>query len=151
MSQNATKSILHWILFFYCLLGLFACSSKPPGPEELEKRVRVLWDAKKSKDLKTIYGLHEKSFKEKTSEEKFLQKRQINVIDYQFQKVEISDEGRSGKSFVKMKIQGMGGLVFEPMVSDNWVVEDGAWCLKYTPAKNLFENARPKTADTANK
>lgn len=148
MKKRTVNPMIRSAIILFCLVGLFSCSNQTPGPDKLEQRVKALWDAKKNKDLKTIYQLHEKSFREKTTEEKFLKKRPIDVIDYEFQKVELTDEGRSGKSFVKMKIKGMGGFVFEPMVSDVWVVEDGEWYLKYMPPKNLFENARPKTADS---
>lgn len=141
---NFTK-VVSVLVLSACLICSCNFFSQTPGPEKLEQRVKELWDAKKNKDLGKIYQFQEKAFKKSTSEDQFLKKKQLDVIDYEFQKVEVAEDGLSGKSFVKMKIKGLGGLTFEPIVSDIWLIEEGNWHLKYIPPKNLFESALPTT------
>ena len=137
LSRDLLRIIFLFVLI--CLIEVTGCSTNHTSQEDLQKRINELWTAKVQKKWDVVYDMSEKSYRESTSKEKDIAKRHLDILEYSFIKSEIDDSGKTAKSYVKMKIKGLAGLIFEPTVSDVWIVEDGKWYVRRLPTNNLFK------------
>ena len=118
----AIKNSSIFLGFFFTFLTI-SCSINPvcrhTSEQDLQIRVNSLWSAKVNKDWGTVYDLTEKKYRDSISRKKYINKNHLDILDFTVTKIEIDKESHTGKSFAKMKIKGIGGFIFEPMVCDN--------------------------------
>ena len=114
------------ILFVFFLMT--ACSHFMPVPPQqaLQMRVDQLWQARKARDMETIYKLTDAKYREAVSKDDFLKKPGMNVIHYEIR--EITIDGQTGLAKTTFETQ-RAGLKMRANMNELWVLEKGRWYL----------------------
>jgi hypothetical protein len=117
-----------------CSLYLMKANSE----EALKQRAQRVWEAKMKGDWGTVYDMADSKFRQGTSREQFMTGSKLVVKGFTITEAKVSADSKEGIVTVKFKTMVMT-YNLEPILKENWVFEDGAWRLKLSDQKTLFD------------
>jgi hypothetical protein len=95
----------------------------------LRARVTQEWEAKISGDWGTVYDLTTKAFRSTVKREKYIGGKSLIITRYEIN--EITADPEQGRAWVQVgfDIKHMGKAFKGARTKEEWIWEDGKWCL----------------------
>lgn len=124
------------IVCLYTLLLFVSCAHLPVGhtdEDTVQKQVQLEWDAKVGNDWGAVYDLCAKAFKDAIPRNNFIKRCNLQVEEFSIEEIEIIEPGKKALAIVKYQTNQMG-YVFNMTSREEWIWEDGKWCLNLSPS-----------------
>lgn len=124
------------IVCLYVLLMVISCAHFPAGlksEDTLRKKVHLEWDAKVGNNWGAVYDLSVKAFKDAIPRDNFIRRCNLLVIEFSIKEIKILEPGKKALATIKYKTNQMG-FVFDMTAKEEWIWEDGKWCLNLSPS-----------------
>ncbi|HOO89361.1 MAG TPA: hypothetical protein PLA74_00925 [Syntrophales bacterium] len=116
------------------LLGVFVvtlvgCSQSEGDEKALKESVTREWQAKVNKDWNVVYDLTTDAFKKTMDRDFFLQKANVNVLEYSIKEITVTESGKKALAVIAYK-HNHKNFEFNTTSRENWVWENGGWRLE---------------------
>jgi len=137
------KSKMALVIYVWLFVLSSACAQfqlNPRSEDALRKRVQTLWEAKTRNDWATVYDMTVESYRVKVDKNAFMQAAKVGTSGFVIKAIELVEPEKKAVVTVESQIELMGQQ-FPMTIKEQWVWEEGAWCLKLFPAafQSLFK------------
>ena len=131
-------------LFFVFTLSACALFSPPANsPENLEKRVKTMMDAKIEGDWGVVYDHFCEGYRNKISRVKFINRPRISFEGYQIKTITLAQDKLSAEVEVDVTFSSRGFTFKDAKNNQHWLFQGNNWCQE-VPANAFKEMMQSK-------
>lgn len=119
-------------VLFFCLSSCATLGKNAPSEENLRTAVTGLWDAKVDFEWGYVYDHAVEEYKKYVKRKQFIRRGNLTIRSYEIEEIRPTGEGRADVR-IRFTVAPMG-LEMSGTTTEEWVWENGEWCLNLMPS-----------------